>query len=134
MICNGFLLLTFLVPGDEMLVARDEGIAGGPAVALTQWKILYFQNPRNNAEQLLKHIEDFILALMWGYCMSVPFSNGCYSQPSCVKIAKHYSELMSQIILSSDNDLVRFSVNKKNIPQIAIKEPLPSVATEEVTE
>jgi len=77
---------------------------------------------------------NFILALMWGYCMSVPFSTGCSSQPSCVKVAKHYAELLSQIILSSDNDFGRFSVNKKNRPQIAIKEPLPSVATEQVTE
>jgi len=77
---------------------------------------------------------NFILALMWGYCMSVPFSTGCSSQPSCVKVAKHYAELMSQIILSSDNDFTRFSVNKKNRPQIVIKEPLPSVATEQVAE
>jgi len=77
---------------------------------------------------------NFILALMWGYCMSVPFSTGCSSQPSCVKVAKHYAELLSQLILSSDNDFVRFSVNKKNRPQIAIKEPLPSVTSEQVTE
>jgi len=70
---------------------------------------------------------NFLLALMWGYCMSIPFSTGCSSQPSCVKVAKHYAELLSQIILSSDKTFKRFSVNRKNRPHIAIKEPLPSV-------
>jgi len=77
---------------------------------------------------------NFILALMWGYCMSIPFSTGCSSQPSCVKVAKHYAELLSQIILSSDTTFRRFSVNRKNRPHIAIKEPLPSVALEQVKE
>jgi len=77
---------------------------------------------------------NYILALMWGFCMSVPFSTGCSSQPSCVKVAKHYAELMSQIILSSDMNFERFSVNKKNRPQIAIKEPLSNVTTEQVAE
>jgi len=77
---------------------------------------------------------NYLLALMWGYCMSIPFSTGCSSQPSPVKVAKHYAELLSQIILSSDDTFKSFSVNRKNRPQIAIKEPLPSVATEQVTE
>jgi len=77
---------------------------------------------------------NFILALMWGYCMSIPFSTGCSSQPSCVKVAKHYAELLSQIILSSDTTFKRFSVNRKNRPHIAIKEPLPSTLLAEVTE
>jgi len=77
---------------------------------------------------------NFILALMWGYCMSIPFSTGCSSQPSCVKVAKHYAELLSQIILSSDTTFKRFTVNKKNRPHIAIKEPLPSIMSELVTE
>jgi len=77
---------------------------------------------------------NYILALMWGYCMSVPFSTGCSSQPSCVKVAKHYAELLSQIILSSDINFERFSVNKKNRPQIAIKEPLSNVSTEQIAE
>jgi len=77
---------------------------------------------------------NYLLALMWGYCMSIPFSTGCSSQPSPVKVAKHYAELLSQIILSSDDTFARFSVNRKNRPQIAIKEPLPSVATEQITE
>jgi len=70
---------------------------------------------------------NFVLALMWGYCMCVPFSTGCSSQPSCVKVAKHYAELISQMILSKDRTLKRFSVNRKNRPQIPIKEPLPAV-------
>merc|ERR1719285_811103 len=77
---------------------------------------------------------NYLLALMWGYCMSIPFSTGCSSQPSPVKVAKHYAELLSQIILSSDDTFARFSVNRKNRPQIVIKEPLPSVATEQITE
>jgi len=77
---------------------------------------------------------NFILALMWGYCMSIPFSTGCSSQPSCVKVAKHYAELLSQIILSSDTTFRRFSVNRKNRPHMAIKDPLPSVVSEQVTE
>ena len=77
---------------------------------------------------------NFILALMWGYCMSVPFSTGCSSQPSCVKVAKHYAELLSQIILSSDTNFARFSVNRKNRPQMAIKKPLPAVVSEQVNE
>jgi len=77
---------------------------------------------------------NYILALMWGYCMSIPFSTGCSSQPSCVKVAKHYAELVSQIILSSDHNFGRFSVNRTNRPQIVIKEPLPSVATDQLTE
>jgi len=76
---------------------------------------------------------NYVLALMWGYCMSVPFSTGCSSQPSCVKVAKHYAELISQIILSRDSDFKRFSVNRKNRPQIPIKEPLPAVVSEPVT-
>ena len=77
---------------------------------------------------------NYILALMWGYCMSVPFSTGCSSQPSCVKVAKHYAELLAQIMLSSDTNFGRFSVNRKNRPQIAIKEPLRSVLSEHVSE
>jgi len=77
---------------------------------------------------------NYILALMWGYCMSVPFSTGCSSQPSCVKVAKHYAELLSQIILSSDMNFARFSVNRKNRPQMAIKKPLPAVVAERDTE
>jgi hypothetical protein len=77
---------------------------------------------------------NYILALMWGFCISIPFSTGCSSQPSCVKVAKHYAELMSQIILSSDANFSRFSVNRTNRPHIAIKDPLPSVATEEMIE
>jgi len=77
---------------------------------------------------------NYILALMWAYCVSIPFSTGCSSQPSCVKVAKHYAELMSQIILSSDDTFTSFSVNRKNRPHIAIKEPLPSVATEQMIE
>jgi len=77
---------------------------------------------------------NYILALMWGYCMSIPFSTGCSSQPSPVKVAKHYAELLSQIILSSDETFERFSVNRKNRPQIVIKDPLPSVATEQIAE
>jgi len=77
---------------------------------------------------------NYILALMWGFCISIPFSTGCSSQPSCVKVAKHYAELMSQIILSSDDTFSRFSVNKKNRPHMAIKDPLPSVATEDMIE
>jgi len=77
---------------------------------------------------------NYILALMWGYCMSIPFSTGCSSQPSPVKVAKHYAELISQIILSSDDTFQRFSVNRKNRPQIVIKDPLPSVATEQLAE
>jgi len=77
---------------------------------------------------------NYLLALMWGYCMSIPFSTGCSSQPSCINVAKHYAELMSQIILSSDDSFHRFSVNKKNRPHIAIKQALPSVATEQMIE
>ena len=77
---------------------------------------------------------NYILAMMWGYCMAVPFSTGCSSQPSCVKVAKHYAELLAQIILSSVKDFGRFSVNRKNRPQIAIKEPLRSVISEQVSE
>jgi len=77
---------------------------------------------------------NYLLALMWGYCMSIPFSTGCSSQPSPVKVAKHYAELLSQIILSSDDTFQRFSVNRKNRPQIVIKEPLPSVATDQIAE
>jgi len=77
---------------------------------------------------------NYLLALMWGYCMSIPFSTGSSSQPSCVKVAKHYAELVSQIILSSDHNFGSFSVNRKNRPQIVIKAPLPSVATEQITE
>jgi len=76
---------------------------------------------------------NFVLALMWGYCMCVPFSTGCSSQPSCVKVAKHYAELISQMILSEDHTLNRFSVNRKNRPQIPIKEPLPAVLSESVS-
>jgi len=77
---------------------------------------------------------NFLLALMWGYCMSIPFSTGCSSQPSCVKVAKHYAELLSQIILSNDTTFKRFSVNKKNRPHIAIKEPIPAAIVEQATE
>merc|ERR1719391_373642 len=77
---------------------------------------------------------NYILALMWGYCMSIPFSTGSSSQPSCVKVAKHYAELVSQIILSSDLNFGSFSVNRKNRPQIVIKEPLSNASTEQLAE
>jgi len=77
---------------------------------------------------------NYLMALMWGFCMAAPFSTGCSSQPAPVKIAKHYAELMSQCILSNDFSFDRFSVNKKNRPQIVIKQPLNSVTTDQVVE
>merc|ERR1719233_439095 len=77
---------------------------------------------------------NYLMALMWGFCMAAPFSTGCSSQPAPVKIAKHYAELMSQWILSNDSSFDRFSVNKKNRPQIVIKQPLNSVTTDQVVE
>jgi len=77
---------------------------------------------------------NYLMALMWGFCIAAPFSTGCSSQPAPVKIAKHYAELMSQSILSNDRSFDRFSVNKKNRPQIVIKQPLNSVTTDKVVE
>lgn len=77
---------------------------------------------------------DYLMALMWGFCMAAPFSTGCSSQPAPVKIAKHYAELMSQSLLSQDLSFDRFSVNKKNRPQIVITQPLDSVTTDQVIE
>jgi len=77
-----------------------------------------------------KSLCDYLMALMWGFCMAAPFSKGCSSQPAPVKIAKHYAELMSQSLLSKDFTFDRFTVNKKNRPQIVIKEPLESVTTD----
>lgn len=81
-----------------------------------------------------KSLCDYLMALMWGFCMAAPFSKGCSSQAAPVKIAKHYAELMSQSLLSKDVNFDRFSVNKKNRPQIVIKKPLDSVTTDQVVE
>jgi len=81
-----------------------------------------------------KSLCNYLMALMWGFCMAAPFSKGCSSQVAPVKIAKHYAELMSQSLLSKDVSFDRFSVNKKNRPQIVIKTPLDSVSTDLVVE
>jgi len=83
---------------------------------------------------LFKSLCNYLMALMWGFCLAAPFSKGCSSQAAPVKIAKHYAELMSQSLLSRDVSFDRFSVNKKNRPQIVIKKPLDSVTTDLVLE
>jgi len=77
---------------------------------------------------------NYILALMWGFCMAIPFSTGCSSQPCPVKVAKHYAELLSQLMLGTDENFDKFSVNRWNRPNLVIKNPLPAVATEMVVE
>merc|ERR1712079_110619 len=71
----------------------------------------------------------FLFGLTYTYPFNIPFATGNTNQPGSIKLAKHYSENWSQMILSTDQDLSLLETNPKlNRPQLSLRnDPVPMV-------
>lgn len=77
-------------------------------------------------------IANYTLALTWGFAFALPFSTGNGGQPVPIKVAKHYAELMSQLLTRKDANVNRYRVStaSKNRPQMPHHQPLPVAVNE----
>jgi len=60
----------------------------------------------------------YLQATSWAFPFSLPFSSGNTAQSACVHIAKHYSENVSQLLTSKDEDIKWGRTNLETRPQL----------------